>query len=60
MIIIAFILGVFIGCSVSLFIVAGKVAKSNDLGNTKGRFTDFSGSTIRLIVKQDRIKRPKF
>lgn len=59
MIIIAFILGVFIGCSISLFIVAGKVAKSNDLGNTKGDFTDFSKGSIHLISQQDRIKRPR-
>ena len=59
MIIIAFIIGVFIGCSVSLFIVSGKVAKSNDLGNTKGNFLDFSNGSIHLIVKQDRIKKPR-
>lgn len=59
MIIIAFILGVFIGCSISLFIVAGKVAKSNDLGNTKGDFLDFSNGSIRLISQQDRIKKPR-
>lgn len=54
------IMGIFVGCSVSLFIVAGKVAKSNDIGNTKGDFLDFSKSYLHLIIKQDRIKRPRF
>jgi len=60
MLFIAFIMGIFVGCSVSIFIVAGRVSKSNDLGNTKGEFMAFSNSTIRLIVKQDRIKRSSF
>lgn len=57
---IALIIGIFAGCSISIFIVGGKIAKSNDLGNTKGEFMDFSNSTIRLIIKQDRIKRSSF
>ena len=59
MIIIAFLIGIFVGCSVSLCIIASKVAKSNDYGNTKGDFTDFTKSSLNVIVKQDRIKRPK-
>ena len=55
MFIIALLMGIFIGCSVSLFIVAGKVAKSNDLGNAKGNFQDFSKNSIHIIAKQDRI-----
>ena len=60
MIIIAFLLGIFIGCSFALVIIAKKIAKSNDLGNTKGDYSDFATDTIHLISKQDRIKRPRF
>ena len=59
MIIIAFLIGIFVGCSISLCIIASMVAKSNDYGNTKGNFSDFTNSNLNVIVKQDRIKRPK-
>ncbi len=59
MLFIAIILAVFFGCSISLLIVSGKVVKSNDLGNTKGSFNNFSKDLLNVIVKQDRIKRPK-
>ena len=43
----AIILGVFFGCAAALFIVSIMVKDSNDLGNTKGDFDDFSrGSRI--------------
>lgn len=58
MIIIAFLVGVFIGCSVSLSIIASMVVKSNDFGNSKGNFIDFSKTTIHIISKQDRIRKP--
>ncbi len=55
----AIVLGVFIGCSVAIFAVSHSVLKSNDMGNSKGDFLDFSRSTLHLIIKQDRIKRPR-
>lgn len=56
----AILLGVFFGCAAALFIVSIMVKDSNDLGNTKGDFDDFSRGSLNLIIKQDRIKRPKF
>ncbi|MBR1598106.1 MAG: hypothetical protein IJ661_04225 [Lachnospiraceae bacterium] len=58
MIVIALIIGIFIGCSLSLCIIAAKVVKSNDLGNAKGDFHDFSKNQLHVIIKQDKIKRP--
>ena len=37
----AIVLGVFIGCSVAIFAVSHSVLKSNDMGNSKGRFPRF-------------------
>jgi hypothetical protein len=58
MFLLALLLGVFIGCSVSLFIIGGKVAKSNDIGNSKADFGDFASRMLNVIVQRDRISKP--
>lgn len=60
MILIALIIGVFAGCSISLFIIAKCVAHSNDYGNAKGEFDDFTRAPLHVIRKEDRIKKPRF
>ncbi len=58
MIIIALLIGLFFGCSVSLCIISSKVAASNDYGNYTAGFGHFCDDGLNVIDMKDKIKRP--
>ncbi len=58
MIIISLLIGVFCGCSVSLFIISSEVADSNDYGNYTAGFRHFCDDGLNVIDEKDKIKRP--
>lgn len=57
MIVFAILLSVFLGFSAALMVVGFWVSKSNDRGNSKGSFRDFSqGVPVHILESRDRIK----
>ncbi|MBO4636495.1 MAG: hypothetical protein J5685_05035 [Clostridiales bacterium] len=51
------IIGLAAGFGCGLFIVAGKVQKSNDLGNSAGGFNDYASTDIYYVCKEDHVSR---
>lgn len=58
--IIALFLGVFVGVSVAIWATAKMIVKSNDIGNAKGDFDDFTRHPLRILEQRDKIRRPNF
>lgn len=57
MIVFAILLSVFLGFSAALMVVGFWVSKSNDRGNSKGSFMDFSqGTRVHILDSRDRIR----
>lgn len=52
-IVLGLILGVIIAACFTFMITTRIVRKSNDMGNSKGSFSSFAGSNIRIINKRD-------
>lgn len=46
------ILGVALGCGFSLMIVGIVLKKSNKMGDSKGNFSDFAGTSLRYLSKK--------
>lgn len=53
MIYVAWILGIIFAVALAYFLTSNLVAKSNDAGNSTGRFQDFSRHDIFILEKQD-------
>ncbi len=60
MLFIALCIGCFIGFGFAYMCIGTFVAKSNDKGNSKGDFYDFTRGSWRLIGYRDNIKRREF
>ena len=59
MLILAIMIGCLIGFSFAFMITAILVAKSNDHGDSKGTFVQFSEAPLHMIYSQDNIRKPK-
>ncbi|MCR5209014.1 MAG: hypothetical protein K6C99_02240 [Lachnospiraceae bacterium] len=57
---IAILLGMFTAASIALYIVSRILKKSNDLGNTEGKYYDFADSFVRINRRQDRVNMRQF
>ena len=56
MFIISTVISILFGCATAFCILAYNISKSNDSGNSKGSFQDFStGYSIDLIDTSDKI-----
>ncbi len=60
MLIVALIIGCFVGFSFAYMMTGILVAKSNDHGDSKGNFSDFAQYPVNIIHQQNNIRRPKF
>ena len=60
MLIIAILLGCFIGFSFAYMITAIMVTKSNDHGDSKGTLAHFAQTPLHMIQSKNNIKKPKF
>lgn len=60
MFILAIIIGCFIGFGLACMCVGILVARSNDHGDSKGEFYDFSQGSWQLLQCRDNIKKPRF
>ena len=60
MFIIALLVGCFIGFGFAYMCIGIMVAKSNDKGNSKGCFQDFTRGSWKLIGQRNNIKRRDF
>lgn len=59
MLLIAIIIGCFIGFGISYMCIGIMLSKSNDHGDSKGSLQDFTRGTWRITGRQDHIKKPK-
>lgn len=50
------ILGIILACGAAYYLTAALVVKSNDAGNSKGTFWNFSDRNITLLARQDNVK----
>ncbi len=57
MFVIGFIIGGFIGIGIALIIVASSVDKSNNLGDSKGSFANFTSRPIEILEKEDKLRK---
>lgn len=60
MIILGVLLGLALAAALAFMITMFSVAKSNDLGNSKGEFRTFSTNPLRMINRKDRINPNKY
>lgn len=60
MLILAIIIGCFVGFGIACICVGIAVSKSNDLGDSKGNLYDFTQGSWKTLHSQDNIKRPRF
>ena len=60
MLIIALLIGCFIGFGFAYMCIGMMVAKSNDHGDSKGTISDFTRGSWKIIGQQNNIKRRDF
>lgn len=58
--IVGIILGILLAIALSSFLTSLLVAKSNDAGNSEGRFEDFSRHDICVLEKMDNGKQKQY
>ena len=52
------LLGIGVGFSLASLVTAFLVSRSNDIGNSKGTFNDFTKKPLKIIQSKNRIRRP--
>lgn len=55
MTVIGFLIGFALGVGIAYLITAGLVKSSNDLGDSKGKFRDFSDEPLNVIESKNRV-----
>lgn len=60
MLIVALIIGCFVGFSFAYMVTGILVARSNDHGDSKGEFIDFAQYPLNITHQQNNIRKPKF
>ena len=58
MLILAIIIGCLLGFGLAYMCIGILVAKSNNHGDSKGDFQDFSNGSWRLLQEQNNIRKP--
>ena len=52
------LVGIAIGISIGLAATVHLLSKSNDIGNSKGTFKDFSAEPLRILSYKNKMRRP--
>lgn len=58
LILLPLLLGLLLGFAISYTFTAHKVAKSNDLGDSKGGFQDFATHPLTMRTSRDNVRLP--